>query len=945
MAGHPLLRWPSSPAVGFGRAFEDRIPRWLVELRRLDHVFWLSNVPGRLENIVPVGGAVEDDDDEFTEFGDATYLGGIVSVQLDNYEVDLEAMTIPLLSGTVHLTPDIRRHFDPMTKLGQIFAKIALLLPDPYPPYTMRIWPMLRGSSEDVEIAFAADLSSFKVIEVWRGNPLFPWKTLEQGVRVLKENMPEGSEDHPYPIPMGKAFAVPGFPAKSKTDEEQVRWMYSGISLVRNGDTDPVSSAGFPNDDHPGEVGVRTRSISGLHYGPNKCLRDAFEKVGINAGWTVVAGTFAQNESGATQLESTAGTGLQALVWGFGDGEVGWNYEKSLSLTAKVEAKTPSTGRAVVFWNFVDIDNHARAEWPFGGKSIRVVVVEAGVETYAEKKKLGSNEDTETDFTIPDVFRLTLDITGGRVSAGVKEKSDTEEANVVEFGEVDAAVDGLIGIGARDADVRFHYLSQPSTKSRGATEADPNAGIAHFRDEANHSYVGERFKGTLAEPMFATFRRAHGVGNAGRLVERLIRDYSGTKRHARDDQALFQLRFDLGRFNVGSYFNEQQPIFTLISERLGPQFGFVLTQHAGRATGFMFDPTQDPDKELVFGNELLDLVERVTEFPKYSKFKAKFKYSAAHGRFLKKRKLVPDNFTPLRIVESRHGAGEFPPMQLLDVVDPQTCDDVLILRAMMLHQGQRVRYLQRTNEAFSTPLGMVVALTDEERGFDQQRAFLVGRENVTPTFTTNVYRTIHRFGEVGAGGASFGETLPPVVPPVDPEDFPLGSCWSVVSGAVEAVVDYSTGEPINAISDGEVMQSCSCGTTLSGAGGERFYGHLRASGNSGDTALGTVQRMGFRFHFYTTADCSTPPRTLQRSGTVGSGANNEDRFFCYRSADAKAEAGEVKMRVEIVALIEGPSPSPNATIYAWSPEIFSGMKTSLLIRRTDPEDPDLNDCI
>lgn len=759
MPAHPLLRWSPLPtATVLGNSFQalqDRIPRWLVELRRLDHVHWLSTVPGRLENIAPIAGAVQDDEDEFTEFGDATYLGGIVTVQLDNYEVNLEQMSIPLLSATVHLTPDIRRHFDPMPKLGQVFAKIALLLPDPYPPYTMRIWPMIRGSSEDVEIAFNADLSSFKVIEVWRGNPLFPSKTLEQGVRIAKANMPAGSEDHPYTIPMGRAFAVPGFAAKSKTDEEQIRWMYSGISLVRNGDTAPVSSTGFPCDDHPGEVGVRTRSISGLHYGPNKCLRDAFEKVGVNAGWTVVAGTFAQNELGATQLESTAGTGLQALVWGFGDGSVGWNYEKSLSLTMKVEAMTPATGRAVVFWNFVDIDNHARAEWPFGGKSIRVVVVEAGVETYVEKKKLGEDDTDDTDYVIPDVFRLTLDIQGGRVSAGVKEKDGGEEANVVEFGEVDAAVDGLIGIGSRDDDVRFHYISQPSTKVRGQTDSDPNAGILHFTDEANHSYVGERFKGALAEPMFATFRRAHGVGNAGRLVERLIRDYSGTRRHARDDQALLQLRFDLARFNVGSYFNVQTPIFDLISQRLGPQFGFVLTQHAGRATGFMFDPTQDPDKELVFGNELLDLVDRVTEFPKYSKFKAEFKYSAPHGRFLKKRKLVPDNFKPLDVVEARHGAGEFPPMQLLDVVDPQTCDDILILRAMMLHQGQRVRYLQRTNEAFSTSLGMVVAITDEERGFDQQRAFLIGRENVTPTFTVNVYRTIHRFTEVGAGGASY----------------------------------------------------------------------------------------------------------------------------------------------------------------------------------------------
>lgn len=766
-----LLLPEASTQFGVGAARRNRVPRWLVEIHRLDQFFFLSNVPGKLTDVSWPDG-YSPTMDGVAELTDVYWDQGIITVQDSAREVNLDEMSMPLASCTIHMTPDMRRFFDPMIDLAQALVRISY-----YDGKVVRY--LVRGNPDENSIGFDGETVSFSVIEKWRTNPLFPRPINEVGVRVSADRVAESSESQVYPYAFGHAWAVPALLIRSFGEDDpeggNARYMIHGTSLTRTHDVtddgrDPVPYVGFHHEAYPAVGPLKASTIIGGWYGRNRMLRDAFEKTGMSPEWEVVEGTFAQNESGSTNLETTDSVATCTTIW------TDWNYEESLSLTMRVQA-IDAEAVVCVYWNYVDDDNHARVEFKFGSKRIRAVVREAGVDTVKEKKKLGEDVDdvdeaTETTKLIPeDDFRLTVDVTAGKLSAGVKEGDGTgTEATIVEFGEIAAAVGGRLGIGSRAGKVRFVYLSQPSMKAQGQTETDVNASIRHRKDLLNHSIVCEDYKDQPAESMYYNFNRAQNMSNTGQLLERLVRDYSGLSEENIDFWTFDRLVEDLRRFKVGAYFNEQQPIFDIITIRLSKQFMFVIQQEAGMLKGLQFDPTLQPARKLIYGIDLLELTEPIREYEKFNEFKVRWKFNAARNEWGKSAELTSENFLYFEAHRRRYGHNPYPvEIDLPDVVTDGTGEHILLMYAMIFHAGQRAVYLQRASDGGDIQLGEVVELVDPARGWMEKRAFFVGREVTEPGYVRNVFRTIEFFEEAGSGGASFtegGAGNPPSLEPV-----------------------------------------------------------------------------------------------------------------------------------------------------------------------------------
>lgn len=883
--------------VGIGERRRSRVPRWLVEIRRIGAFLYLSNVPGRIPDL-------EWDHPSAFAAEDITWDQGVVTVQPAEAEVDLLDMRMPLAAAQVHLTPDCRRFFEPMDELWHAYVRVAVYCKDG------RVRTLVRGdiSFRDVAIGYDGDTVSFRVTELWRRNEDFPPALNETPKRVDVDKAIESSEDQAYAYAFGNAWAIPALPTRSMATEEQTRQQIVGHELrnykgTQASDTDPCPYTEWPHTTWPDVGALRRNSAIGGFYGVNRMLRLSFEGIGIHKGWgdlgTAFEGSFAQNEGGATQLESTAND--STLVW------TAWNYQETLSLALVAEA---IDGGAIicVYWNFVDADNHTRVEFKTGDAKVRLVVREAGVDV----------TDQEEDLPVDgDLARYTVNVAVGRLTVGVREKGSGTgvEATVLEFGEVGGAVGGRLAVGSKAGKVRFHALHQPSMARRLATEANPNASIKHFQDNLHHSYAGEGFREEVTEPLFYITRAANGVMNAGRLLERLIRDFSGVDEEFLDleqDGTLWVLFNDLRRFRIGSYFNQQMPIFDLIEERLQKQFNFVVTQAGGLVRGYVFDPTREPELDLRYGVDLLQLAAPVGEVERYTRYRVRGKFFAPGAKdrgqrrqWRKKAFLRPEESAYLAYLESLIGGKiDFPKVDCLDVVDESVLEQVVQMKALLFHQGKRLPYLMRTEDALDMPYGMIVQITDDERRLDEQKAMFVGLgANLTPENATAVFRTLHEFEEPDAiGGNSAGIEDPPAPP--EPElPFPQGDCWELQGGgAVSETVDWETAETVPAIENGTARQACECveedTQILSGDGGEQFQIHMKGFGSTGATPGSANFQFIVRFYFYQTLDCSDPPRSVPQTANYSGGVPATALYGCFRSNVATANPGEVKMRWE-----------------------------------------------
>lgn len=728
-------------------ARRDRIPRWLVEIRRLDRFWYLSDVPGTLPNSLelgpgtplgPVGWESDEDGGSGDEVLEIDWAQGILDVDVSQTEVALEEMSMPLASATVHLTPDMRRFFNPMTILAQARVRISY-----YDGKHIRTPVFGDVAADSISIGFDGDPVSFRVVESWWENENFPPVVVEVPSRVDEDKVVEDAEDRAYTQVFGNAFAAPAFPLRHLISDEPTRYMFCDRSI--NGpspsaaDKDPAPTTGFPQDSVPDVSELRPNSVRGLFYGPNRVLRDVFEKVGLSKGWLVFEGTFAQNEAGSTQLEST--TNDSTLRW------KRWTYSDTLSIAFRV---TPIDASAIAcfYWNHVDADNHARVEFPFGGAQIRFVVMENGVATTDESRELEGGIGTDT-------CRMIVDIAEGKLSCGVREKGSEVGATMVDFDSVSASVGGRIAIGSKAGKIRWLVLAQPSKRSKQATLADANFGIRHFHDLQGRTYVGEGYSEQLGEDLSVVYYQAQNVNTVGQLVDKLIRDYSGVTEIRQDLRSLIKLKVDLNRFRVGAYFNEPEPLFDLIARRLGKQFNFIVTQEGGKVKGFVFDPTLPPERKLVFGVDLLELHEPIGEYTKFTRFRVRYRYFAPKDRWRKRLRKSRRNSIFLRSHEARYGKRPFPRVDLPDVQDDGTAEQLIYSQMLMFHAGQRVVYLQRATEGGDIQLGEVVELEDPARGWVDKRAFFVGRQIISPSYVANVFRTIEFFEEAGASGGAF----------------------------------------------------------------------------------------------------------------------------------------------------------------------------------------------
>lgn len=904
-----LLPEGSPAREGVGAARRNRVPRWLVEIQRLNKLYFLASVGGQLPPGLEWPDKVLIGEVGLPPLEDVFWDEAIVDVSPSQLEVDLEAMRIPLPSATISLVPNLARLFDPMTDLAQAQARVSYF-------DGKKVRRVVRGLSEDIQVGFDGELVTFRIVEKWRTNPPFPPAKHEVPARVDASRIIESVEDESYSYVFGSPRGVPidayrsygedeppeplpvdedeppaEEPASPLNEEDagRTRILVHGTSLTRKMDVsdagrDPCPYVGFPHPEHP-EVGpLAGSSIVGLWYGKNRVLRDTFGRVGMSRKWEITSGTFAQNESGATKLESTDSVVPCTAKW------TDWNYEETLSLAMRVEAIDPEA-RACVYWNYLDEDNHARIEFKFGSKKIRVLSVVAGVEEVVEAKKLGDSvddvdEDVEEDIRIPeDEFKLTLDITNGRLTAGVKEGPDPI---VVEMGEVPDAVSGRMAIGSRDGKVRFHFLTQPSMKAEGQTAADLNAAIRIRKDKLNHSLVCEDYKEQPGQPMFADYHRAQNTHTAGQLIERLVRDYSNLDVRNIDDRTFNRLVEDLDRLVIGSVFNDEQPIFDLISSRLSPEFMFLLTQEAGLLKGFMFDPTLPPQRKLVFGVDLLELAEPIGEFEKFNEFRVKWAWNEArktkNGKtkgWGKKASLTSENFRYFLGHRRRYGHNPFPrEIELGDVYNEGTAQLILLIFALIFHAGQRAVYLQRATPGGDILLGERVLIDDPERGWSEKRAFLVGREIVDPSYVLNVFRTVEYFEEAGSGGA---EIVAPAAEEEDPTLFPLGACWAP---AESSPTFEDIGDGLSSISDGYVLSACACSEdlvgALSGAGGEQFTVHMLGSGNRGATPGANTLGLRMRARWYSGVSCGTFLSEDNGDVTNSGGAPNVNLHGCRR---------------------------------------------------------------
>lgn len=870
------------PSPGMGRRRLDRRPRWLVELRRIGSFLYLSDIPGRLYGVeweFPSSFAAED----------ITWDQGVESVEDAGLEVDLVQMRMPLAAATVRLTPDCRRFFEPLDELWHAYVRVSALGRDG------RIRTLVRGdiSARDIEHGYDGEAVSFRVVEKWRRNELFP-PAVNDSRRVLAAKAIEDTIDEAYTYAWGGAHAVPTMAVRSMATEEQSRQMIVGHGLRRGRgvgvqDADPCPYTGFPQDDWPDVGGLRRESVVGGFYGVNRLLRLACETVGVPGGFDVVEGSFAQNESGSTQLESTAND--STAVWAL------WNYQKSLSLAMNVEA-IDGTAIVVVYWNFVDVNNHARVEIPFGGSEVTIRIVEGGVVVTEEAK--------EVEGGVPsDQSRVTIDVLGGRLTVGIKEKGGTADATTVELGTTTTEVGGNLAIGSKSGKVRWHGIYQPSILRRLSTESDPNASIKHFKDELQHSYVGEGYREALGEPLYFNLRGALGVVNAGRLLERLIRDYSGVDETELDlewEGTLLRLFEDLRRFRVGGYCNDRKPIFELIEERLQPQFNFVVTQQGGLVRGYVFDPTKEPELDLRYGVDMLELAEPVGEVERYTRYTVRAKLFAPgtedRGRLRKWRKearLTPEESEYLAYVESLVGGKvDFPDVECRDVVDEPVVEQVLQMKALMFHDGKRYAY--RMDEAgMDIPFGLVPQLTDEARNLDEQKAMLVGRRWLSPEYCVNVFRSLHEFEEPFAP-AGTGVTPEPE-PEVCEEDAIAGSelpsfadcsgsptsCWTISESGEVVIGGGPSGQDALLFTDAEsgdgIILACGCGYTAGGTVNAVSVGAWVKA-----VSLGGIQnhRISVDWKVYSNASCVGDP---VKSGlfTLQSGSINGDTGWACAS--------------------------------------------------------------
>jgi hypothetical protein len=125
-----------------------RIPRWLLKFDRLGQLTFLSDVGGEVEGIF--------------------YIPAVIDVQHSPLELDLERMSIPRPSATVHISPSaLKEHFIDINELGQ--AKVTIYSWDGY-----KARAIIKADMQQPEWGYDGEPTSFRLVEDFKHNPHYP---------------------------------------------------------------------------------------------------------------------------------------------------------------------------------------------------------------------------------------------------------------------------------------------------------------------------------------------------------------------------------------------------------------------------------------------------------------------------------------------------------------------------------------------------------------------------------------------------------------------------------------------------------------------------------------------------------------------------------------------------------------------------------------------------
>lgn len=194
-----------------------RIPRWLLKFERVGRIIYLSDVGGEVEG----------------QF----YIPAIDSVSHSELLIDLERMSIPEAACTVSVSPSsLREHFIEPNELGQ--AKVTV---SSWDGHTAR--PIIQADMEELGFGFDGELTTFRLSEKFRYNPIFPEKLVNYGTDqgFTKAELDSGARFRDYTQVWGDAQGVVAFDLL--TNAGNTRYMIAGHNvpnLPTGGDGSPA---------------------------------------------------------------------------------------------------------------------------------------------------------------------------------------------------------------------------------------------------------------------------------------------------------------------------------------------------------------------------------------------------------------------------------------------------------------------------------------------------------------------------------------------------------------------------------------------------------------------------------------------------------------------------------------------------------------------------------
>lgn len=664
------------------------IVRWLVHIEHAGTEYRLATKAG--------------------DVGGYRWHAGLLSAAPVPSALDVENITLSDPSASLVFSREaLGRFLDP---LGELLSAARYSV---YGFDGATLWKYVEGEPRvpsDIRIGDVGGIVTVRVVESPEKNPLFPDDTIAADDDFSSAVLEEDAEGQAWSIAYGDAFDVKAVRLREQFPYTQ--YLFTSLPLA----TDPHPYATMPSPLYPGVSDLVPNTLTTLKYGLNSLVRDDFLDGTIGKGWLQASGSFTEAVGGPL---SSGAVGDHRLIWN------AWPMRDLLSVRFGFRpTNNPVVGGPWLIWNWIDVNNHARLQFDLPGNTVKLIVVEGGTQIVNESLPI------TLDATLNAWHDYFFDLAPGQVSVGVDSKR-------VQFSGVSSAsIAGKFGIGVRDGAGDFRQQTMPSPYKSGSTSIVSR--IRYALSDKNMPYVNERYRGELSADLFASFHEARGIDNAGDMVDDILRRFGGYLASQFDEVSWTYALTLLRRWPVGAAFTQQQAIFSVIRDRLGPQFFFAVAKSAGKLIAVALDPTVPPVASLEYGRELVDLGGEVQEATAFTKFKVRYKFSAASQKWKKKEKLV------LTSPEPRN----FPTQDLRDVVHRSAAQRWVATAAAFYGGGKTVPYIQRAEWLARLPVGTPVLLTDTQRKFSNTPAIMVKPEPLEPNWTRFHYRTYTPFGFV-----------------------------------------------------------------------------------------------------------------------------------------------------------------------------------------------------